>query len=280
MKSIIVINLESGSTQDISTRVREIFQNEGLTAPEVIFIEDDVHAAFEKACDPSPDVLIAYGGDGTANLGAQYAIENNIAFIPLPGGTMNLLPKALYDSDDWEVCLGKALNASEETAFPVCEANKHIFLCGAFVGEPIALQGLREKARKGEIAAGLQDAKIALDAGQSAPNIMMNANGEDVKAVLLMMVCPGVSETQKENLSDPKIEVLCMDSMTSGEWISLGLNALFSDVENHHAVQRYDSAALTVSKPESVPILLDGERFDVEAPVTFKVSSKTLKVLA
>lgn len=280
MKSIIVINLESGSTQDISARVSEIFEQKERTAPHVIFIEDDIHAAFEKAFAQSPDVLVVYGGDGTANLGAQYAIKNDLAFVPLPGGTMNLLPKALYNSDNWEVCLDKALSASEATPFPVCEANENIFLCGAFVGEPIALQGLREKARKGEIAAGLQDAKVALDAGQSAPNIMLSIKEEDIKAVLLMMVCPGISETHKGGLSDPKIEVLSMDSMTSGEWVSLGLNALFSDIENHPAVQRHDSASLTVSEPDTVPILLDGERFDLKSPVTFKVSDKTLKVLA
>jgi diacylglycerol kinase family enzyme len=55
------------------------------------------------------DVLIALGGDGTIQRAAQQYAENTAFLIPLPGGTMNILPRALYGELSWEDALKNTL---------------------------------------------------------------------------------------------------------------------------------------------------------------------------
>src|SRR4051812_8412121 len=50
----------------------------------------------QEAVAAKPDLLIVLAGDGTARLAAELCGPDGPLVAPLPGGTMNMLPKALY----------------------------------------------------------------------------------------------------------------------------------------------------------------------------------------
>src|SRR4029453_4568855 len=55
------------------------------------------------------DVLGVLGGDGTIRTAAEICGAERSYLIPLPGGTMNMLAKALYGDLSWEDALDKTL---------------------------------------------------------------------------------------------------------------------------------------------------------------------------
>ena len=61
--------------------------------------------SFAEAAGQKLEVLIVLGGDGTIRTAAEVCAEKGPYLIPLPGGTMNMLSRALYGDVAWEESL-------------------------------------------------------------------------------------------------------------------------------------------------------------------------------
>ena len=72
---------------------------------------DHMEPSFADAAEQKLEVLIVLGGDGTIRTAAEACAEKGPYLIPLPGGTMNILPRALYGDVSWEDALKNALTA-------------------------------------------------------------------------------------------------------------------------------------------------------------------------
>jgi len=72
---------------------------------------DQTERAFAEAGRQKLEMLIVLGGDGTIRTAAQACAATNSFLIPLPGGTMNMLPQALYGDVSWEEALKNTLAA-------------------------------------------------------------------------------------------------------------------------------------------------------------------------
>ncbi|PWS21620.1 diacylglycerol kinase, partial [Enterococcus faecium] len=75
-------------------------------------------------------------GDGTARSVASKAKPDGPMIAPLPGGTMNMLPKALYGTADWKLALKRALEEGEPQAVSGGEVEGEYFYCAAILGSP------------------------------------------------------------------------------------------------------------------------------------------------
>jgi diacylglycerol kinase family enzyme len=112
-------------------------------------------AQIQAAIDACPDVLFVLAGDGTAGTVASRAGPDGPLVAPLPGGTMNMLPKALYGTADWKAALKVAL----EEGAPQCVAGGEIsdgqvtqaFYCAAILGSPALWAPAREAVREGKL---------------------------------------------------------------------------------------------------------------------------------
>ena len=110
-----VINPAAGrSGPDALAHMQAIFDEAGITAritaPEPRALDDTLR----EVLDRKPDLLVVLAGDGTARAAAHLCGERGPLVAPLPGGTMNMLPKALYGDDDWKTALRKTLGAGVE----------------------------------------------------------------------------------------------------------------------------------------------------------------------
>jgi diacylglycerol kinase family enzyme len=82
--------------------------------------------------------------------------------IPLPGGTMNMLPRALYGDLSWEDVLKNTLAApSTKVLSGGRVANKRFFIA-AIVGAPALWTQPRESMREGNIADAIKKGSVAL----------------------------------------------------------------------------------------------------------------------
>lgn len=96
------------------------------------------------------DVIIVLGGDGTARAAAELAPRNGPPLVLLPGGTLNILPKALYGELAWPEALAAALERGVIKKLPVGRANGEPFYVAALFGGTTQLVHVREAVREGK----------------------------------------------------------------------------------------------------------------------------------
>ena len=148
----VIINMAAGRSSDISEEVITIFERFNYPKPTIQLVEpSELAKALETIKRGATDLLVIYGGDGTCKSGAMAAREAGIPLIALPGGTMNMLPKALYGTDKWQDALELALSQSGPRWQVGGLVNERIFFCGAIIGDPITMSEARESLRDGEI---------------------------------------------------------------------------------------------------------------------------------
>jgi diacylglycerol kinase family enzyme len=122
----------------------------------------DVGSALKDAAGLDLDVLIVLGGDGTIRSAAASCSSTAAHLIPLPGGTMNRLPRALYGMVSWQEALAKTLAAPKSRAMDGGRIADEMFFVSAIIGNASLLAHAREAMRDGEIAEALREGLAAL----------------------------------------------------------------------------------------------------------------------
>ncbi len=107
-------------------------------------------------------MLLVLAGDGTAGTIASRAGPDGPLVAPLPGGTMNMLPKALYGTGDWQAALRTALSEGAPQYVAGGEVQGHVFYCAAILGSPALWAPAREAVREGRFAQAWTYARRAL----------------------------------------------------------------------------------------------------------------------
>ena len=92
-----VLNLASGSVgRGAQTQVARLFSQYGVEARIDAVEPSDLVHTLREAVDAAPDLLVVVAGDGTARLAGELCGPEGPLVAPLAGGTMNMLPHALY----------------------------------------------------------------------------------------------------------------------------------------------------------------------------------------
>src|SRR5690349_19866349 len=98
-----VINPLSGSTGPTAlAEMQDLLAGFGFKANVQAAQPEELSRVLKSAIDAGPDLMIVLAGDGTARAACELAGAEGPLIAPLPGGTMNLLPKALYGDRDWK----------------------------------------------------------------------------------------------------------------------------------------------------------------------------------
>ena len=95
----VVVNANAGSSSGFSEdAIRQAAPDAHVEVKTVG--PDDLNAAFDWAFGEKPCAVIIVGGDGTARTAAVRAVDTGVPIIPMPGGTMNVLPKIIFGHGD------------------------------------------------------------------------------------------------------------------------------------------------------------------------------------
>ncbi|WP_298914433.1 diacylglycerol kinase family protein [uncultured Algimonas sp.] len=285
-KPVVLTNLSSSSSEDISGALTSIFERFGYGRPEMfVGRSEDMGSMMDGMREAGGDLLVSYGGDGTAAAVASIAREQDVPFIALPGGTMNMLMGGLYGSDDWQECLMRGLAVAQPrpmTAGVVTDADgrDHPFLVGCMMGKPTRMSEAREELRDGRV---MEAAKGAVDAlkrtSDSAPlYFALNDGDYDGRPLeLINVTCPFMDG---ESLDPDAFDLTLFDTVTGGATLSLGLSAMLGNLRQSQEVETVQTDRFRMRADRPMEALLDGEPHTFDGEVTIRLDKACGQVMA
>ncbi len=253
----IVINAASGGS-DSSTRekMQAVLAEAGVSEAKFWEVEGEgLAAALTEA--QAFDVLVVFGGDGTIRTAAQMSTMEGPRLIALPGGTMNLLPKALYGELAWEDALLATLRDPMVRTISGGKAGDERFFIAAILGAPALWAKAREALREGDLAVALEEGKEAIE-HLFASKVAYRFNElHEGTAEAVSIVCPLISTA----LADDRqvLEAAVIDVADAGEVIELATAAAFGQWRDSKNVAIVNTKEITISSSMRVPAIFDGE---------------------
>lgn len=284
-KPVVLINLSSSTSGDITAPMKAMFRRYGYPEPLVIVGEAAQMDEMLKAAHAARgDLYIAYGGDGTAAGVMTVARSLSQPFIALPGGTMNVLMQGLYGSDEWEECLVRALACAGPRAMTsgrVQDASGEVgtFQVGAMFGKPTGMNQAREGLRDGDVMAAARDAVAAIRETAIAPGVEVSADegASWQRTDIAVLTCPFMNGAA---LNPDTFDVQLYDQVTGAKVFSLGMSALSGNLRTNAGVTILAPSRLTLRAEEPIEALLDGEPHLLNGPVRVTLDRDSGWVLA
>jgi diacylglycerol kinase family enzyme len=156
----VVVNANAGSSSGFAEdAIRQ-------AAPDATFEvktvgPDDLNAAFDWAFGEKPAAVIVVGGDGTARTAAVRAVDTGVPIIPMPGGTMNVLPKIIFGHGDLARAI-RELPHLKPRGLDVGVVSGEMFFLSAAFGFAGPMTRLREATRSDNKLTRISEAGRAL----------------------------------------------------------------------------------------------------------------------
>lgn len=210
------------------------------------------------------DVIIVLGGDGTARNVAELAPANAPPLMLLPGGTLNVLPRALYGERAWPEALKDALEQGVVKRLPTGKANGEPFFVAAIFGAPTLLARAREAVREGQLWRALKRfnhfTKRAF-----AHHVRAKAGNQPVQKVAAVgVLCPAFSG----EVEGKELEWVTLDASRLLDLARVSLRAVSNGWRDDPQIEIGQCKTGDIWSPGLIPATLDGE------PKTFTASIK------
>lgn len=274
----VVINVASGSVgREAPAQVAKILADFGLafhvSTPEPGGIVDGLRAAIAKA----PDLLVVLAGDGTARAAAELSGPEGPLIAPLPGGTMNMLPHAVYGVRPWPEALRLALEHGHEQPIGGGSVDGHVFLVAGILGSPALWAPAREAARFGELGLAWTRARRAVrQAFQGRLRYILD-NGERRKAEALVFICPLTSRALSNDAQ--ALEAAALDVHGAADVLRLGFHAVTGDWRAAPEVAVTPCRRARIWASRAIPAILDGESVQLKTLAEVRYTPNLARVL-
>ena len=199
------------------------------------------------------DTVVLFAGDGTINAALSALEKWEGAFLILPGGTMNLLAKALHSETDPHKILHAAHKCDRRVALPYVIAGKHRAFVGLILGPAASWFRAREAVRDGKVKRLFAAVRGALRKTFGERGIRIQGAGlsDEYQAVFVTPDLHG-------------LEVAAVDARDWGSIVQLGWDWLTGDWVAAHAVTEGWTQELRVHGRKPVMALFDGEPVTLE----------------
>ena len=254
----VVINLASGSvSSDAAAQAEAIVGRFGLDARGCASQTGDLENCLRAAVDKGPDLLAVIAGDGTARRAAELCGPDGPLLAPLAGGTMNMLPHAIYGRRPWQEALEDLLQGGEAHPLAGGSVDGRLFLVAAIFGAPALWAPAREAVREGKAGLALQRARAAWRRAFSARLRYIIDDGPREKGEAVVFMCPTASRRLRDD--DEALEAAGLDLHGALEAVRLGLTAAIGDWRDDPAVDLARCRQARIWASSGIPALLDGE---------------------
>ena len=275
----VVANVASGSVgPDVRERVEAIVAEAGLNArvetPECA----ELSACIRRSIDRNPDLLVIIAGDGTARCAAEMAGMDGPLVAPLPGGTMNILPRALYGDRDWETALRDTLADGHIRPISGGEVGGHRFYVAALLGAPALWALAREAVREKRFDLAFRRAKRAARRAFSGRLRYSIEGGPLQKAEALSLMCPLVSRVLDDE--DHVLEAAALDPQGAADAFRLGVRTLRGNWRQDPAVEVFRCQYARAWASGLIPASIDGEPVRLPRHVDIRYHPEAFRALA
>ena len=253
----ILVNPMSGSVgPGAAAEVEAILAEYDCTATVTTLDGARMAEQIGEALASRPDALFVLAGDGTARSVAARAGPKGPLVAPLPGGTMNMLPKALYGTADWRQALRLALEEGAPQAVAGGEVEGEAFYCAAILGSPALWAPAREAMRSGKLKLAWMYGRRALSRAFSGHLRFSLDVGPKRRAEALVLISPMISKAMDEPVG---LEAAAMTTSDAAQAFALAARALFDDWRHDPNVTTRPARWITVSARSKIPAVIDGE---------------------
>ena len=266
-----IINTSSGGCDsDSEAEMLDILKDAGVTDCKIWSGESDkIERAFAEAAAYEPRALVVLGGDGTIRTGAETCTGTGIYLLPLAGGTLNMLPRALYGDVSWQDALKSTLAAPSIKALSGGRTGDELFFVAAIVGAPGLWMEARESLRERDIRNAVGKSAVAFQTMFETKirySISPETSGE---AEVLAITCPLVSEEMSD--AEQAFEAAAIDIENATQLVGLATAAAFGKWRDNESVTLTKTRHVTVQSSKDIPLFLDGERVNVgeKAEISF-----------
>jgi diacylglycerol kinase family enzyme len=275
----VVANVASGSVNADAPQVAEkIFADFGINAHVCAPETGELDACLRAAVDAKPDLLVTIAGDGTARAAAELCGPHGPMIAPLPGGTMNMLPYAIYGQRSWQDALTIALAQGKERMLGGGEVEGHKFLVAAIFGSPALWAPAREAARYGHKKLALLRARRAMGRAFSGRLRYLLDSGPREKAEALVFMCPLTSRALNED--EDFLEAAVLDIKGAADAFKLGFHALTGDWRDAPGVEAQRCQVARIWAAHGIPAILDGESVKLKALAEVVYKPDLVRVLS
>jgi len=274
-----IINTSSGRCDPESEqKIFSILTRGGIVEPKVWCGEaKEMERSFAEAAGQKLEVLIVLGGDGTIRTAAEACAKEGSYLIPLRGGTMNMLPRALYGDVTWEDALKNTLTAPSLKVLSGGRIAGKQFLIAAIVGAPALLAEPRESMREGNIVDAIQKGSVAFRK-MFETKIQYLISGEiKGQAEAIALICPLISEQMSD--SEQALEAAVIDVESATEVIGLISTAAFGKWRDHRNILLTRTRSVRVRSRKDISAIVDGEKINLDRSAEIKFVPKAVSVL-
>jgi diacylglycerol kinase family enzyme len=277
-----IINTSSGGCDfNSEAEMIDILKGAGVTNCKTWCGESDqIERAFVEAAMHNPRMLVVLGGDGTIRTAAEACTGSDTYLLPLAGGTLNMLPRALYGDAGWQDALKETLANPVAKGLSGGRVGDELFFVAAVAGAPGLWMEAREAIREGDIPNAVGKAGVAFKAMFDTTiqySISPEVTGD---AEIVAVICPLVSEQMSD--SEQALEAAAIDVENAAELLGLATAAAFGKWRHDQSVTLTKTRQVTVQSSSDIPLFLDGEKVRVGkvAEITFIARAVTVIVPA
>lgn len=278
MNAFILINAASGSCSEADeTELADQIEASGNTVVGTwCGGGDGLTEAFSAVETASPDTLIILGGDGTIRSAIETCRPYVNNFILLPGGTMNLLARAIYGEGNWREILHKLLSSPKEVSISSGKVGSHEFYVAAVLGTPSLLAHTREAIRAGDVGTAVAHGASVL--ATPFMSFTYESATEGGVAETLLITTPLVSDTLPNEAK--ALDVAAISIPGAFETLRMLSAATLGIWRNDENVTTHAARMVRVVAPEPIPATLDGEPVELPQDTQIEFIPHSFRVLA
>lgn len=229
---------------------------------------DAIAATMKALVTSAPAALLVIGGDGTARAAAKAVMASGgaTAIIPLPAGTMNILPRLVFGHADLHRAVDELADLAPDTLPAGMVGGEPFFLSAAF-GFAASLARLREALRPPRVwpdvaAAAGACARASLHSLRGGPHYSLDG-GRWRRAHTLVVAVGSVARVAAPDDAAPSaeaFEVAALHLRSAVDALRAGGVALTSDWRTSRHLRIANASEVGVRLRSHRPmIVLDGE---------------------
>ena len=274
----VLVNTSSGGYEPgFENELEAVLMEMGCRVAKAWCVRGDaVNAALWDARSLQLAILIVLGGDGTHRAAAEMASTAGPYLIPLPGGTMNRLPRALYGVLGWRDALRATLASPTSRVVGGGRIGEKLFLVSTIIGNASLFAEAREALRDGNVGEAVREGFEAI--GESFKGTLhYDFEGRSGQAQVVYVRCPLAPLGRKPN--GVAFHVAAITREGALDALMLALRKIIPGAAEDQMIRSASVMHVEVRSDEPMPAVLDGETVDLGKVATIHFVQAAFKAL-
>ena len=264
----LICNTQSGSHDEaVREQIAELCRAHGAPLVATFALPDGDIPDAAALKQQGIDLLLVWTGDGTVNAAATTAAGWDGAILVLPGGTLNLLSKALHGDRPVTEILADALQDNvRRSPIPTINSNAGTAFITVIAGPATRWAAVRETMRQDGLIEASRAAPEALDTMMNAPGVRVAGNDQAYPAVILTPTPQGI-----------RAHGILTEG--TGDVLRHGLAWLGGDFRDGPSAEIANGETIILESAATISIEYDGELGETGSPARFGLGTSAVDFL-